>query len=258
MQAGILGITDDLIDEPAVTTGKKGGGVTIASEAITYLSGETEIYEGTAAGHVDTTKQFVETAVSSDGDIIDIFTSSEPARREVAVDFTADLTADPGFVAVSSTDGEFLWEHLSAAKDTWIERAVIDLNSFAGALEDEDADVWQVGEEQASENGYVSIDYHDAAHPPSGGSHVVQLGFVYPWNSTVVRGTITESGYVAVYAGATQAATWGRWLREEVLPHVALPEGPTCDRCGNEPERGLKDGLCIVCRDRADEDGSEA
>ena len=218
MRRTILGLVPNAAGEPITSTYKRN--FAIDAERTEYLDGET-IYHGTAAGYVDTTK--TEVHISASQKTID--TERIEARKQVTTEFYADPEA--GFIGVDSSDGEFLWEELSIRKGFYIERAEIDLDSWARDLADRrSANCWQIG--WSHDDGDVQ-DVGSAFHEGASFDEAVrggltQLGFSYLWDGHgVVRGTAAASGYVAVFS-TMSVPVFGRWLRDEILPHTALPE----------------------------------
>jgi len=217
MQAGIIGLVDG---EPRETEIESvvSRPFAIDAKATEYLDGEV-VYHGTACDTVERQAEAVHITEKDDGEV-GIFSEREPVYDEVTVDFTADLEA--GFVAVSSGDGEFLWDALGARAGTPIKRSVLDLDAFREAYERRDnASVWQVG---WSDEDRAAAEFHDDASLSKAPSHgLTQLGFSYDWDGYPVRGTMAASGYVAVYHGATVPEAFARFLRDEILEFAEIP-----------------------------------
>lgn len=228
MQRAIIGLVDGEppLGETSIDRVRTGGSFAIEPEELTYLDGET-LTTGRATGTIDT--QQTEIHVLDDA----IVTEELEGRERVLTEFYADLEAPKPFVTVDRGDGEFLWEQLGGKIGADIERARLDLDAWARDLEaEENASVWQVGwnrdyGEDDDEQG-VGVQFHrDASlreHRSEGG--ITQLGFQYRWDGAYIRGTAAESGYVAVFSTLADP-TWGRWLREEILPLAELHEEET-------------------------------
>ena len=257
MMACILGLPRHDIDlELETETDGHSRGIVVNETQ--YLDGIT-IYHGTAAGTI--TVQDTDVMIADDA----IFTEPVEKNTTVATEYLADFNA--GFVGIDSSDGEFLWDTLTAMSGVEILRAEFNLDKFAEEYERrDDASVWQIGYKHDEEN--VGVRYHEDAQLRTDG--VTQLGFSYLWDGRPVRGTVAASGYVAVYS-SMNVEEFGRWLRDELLPYAALPENDQqeltdttddvdlCEECGKrDPDRGLHavDGreLCIVCKDKVEED----
>lgn len=216
MHAAILGLVDGEVSDPTIESHLEPGSYpAIDAEATKYLDRAT-VYHGTCANTID-----VQTTDVHVGDAI--VTEEVTGRDTVACEFYADL--DAGFVGVDSSVGEWLFNTLGAMHGVRIGRARLDLDAFASALRAEaTASAWHVAASDQSDpdNPRVSIDYHaDADFACTDGRETSQLGFQYSWSGTPVRGTVAQSGYVAVYSSWT-AETFAKWLREELLEFAEL------------------------------------
>lgn len=209
----ILGLAHDPTDLSVGRTREER--VAIEGEVVDSFGPEGPLVEGTAAGYATVTEQQV--TVGDDA----ITSELAETERHVAVDYLADCGA--GYVGVSSSDGEWLWSYLGARAGTTIERAVVDVDGLASRLRDLDhADIWQAGwDRYDGEN--VGVTYHrDATLEDRVG--YTQVGFEADFGGVagIVRGTVAQSGYVAIYEPAL-AEHAAAWIREEILPHAALP-----------------------------------
>jgi hypothetical protein len=98
----------------------------------------------------------------------------------------------------------------------------------------------------------------------------IGLGFTRPWGGSVFEGVVYESGYLALY-DCSRPTEFVQFVEDEILPYCSTPEsaeqvllgdhgedgeedGPdTCEECGRESDT-MEDGLCIVCRDKREEE----
>ncbi|WP_135535350.1 hypothetical protein [Halostella pelagica] len=269
MKRGIIGLVDGNPRDEEIERVRRDP-FAIEPEEITYLDGGASITTGRACDSVDTETEEIYIADEA------IITERTEGREHVLTEFTADI--DAGFVTIDRGDGEFLWERLELQFGVDIERAVLDLDSWARDLDAQGADVWQVGwdRDMGPDDGdqETGVAYHRDArldgHLADGG--ITQLGFRYDWDGTIMRGAAAASGYVAVFRSLSDAA-WGRWLREEILPHAGIPDpedeseqqelpdgepddARECEQCGRESDSVGDDGYCIVCRDKLQEEGT--
>ncbi|ELZ84435.1 hypothetical protein C453_12851 [Haloferax elongans ATCC BAA-1513] len=191
------------------------------TESTQYLDGK-EIYHGTAADQVDTTVQ--EVHVDDDG----IYTERVEGQEESVTDFVADL--ESGFVGVDSSNGEWFFERLMPIAKAGVHRAMIDVTAFAAHVDDQDGRCWQVSYKHAldddeDDDGQAKSGtiFHRDAHFGAGSGKYNQYGFAYHWDGEFIRGTIAESGYVAVFS-TDRPEVFGRWVLDEVLPYASLLE----------------------------------
>lgn len=179
-------------------------------EEITYLDGGASIVTGKAA----TTETREETVVYFDADGIE--EGREPVDRDLVTEFIADL--DAGFVAVDSSDGEFLWKRVSLESEARLARVELDLQKLRHEI-GTDATYWHVA---ADDGDGAQMLYHDHVEGDEDG-RIAQLGFEYLWNDQRYYGVAAESGYVAVYSDPP-IEHLGRWVREVILPTAYIPQ----------------------------------
>jgi hypothetical protein len=214
----ILGLADD---PAALQVGRhRGADIAIDGEVIeTFGDTDGQLVTGTAAGYVTSETQDVLVTESA------IVTKPVETREQVAVGYLADTGSGAGYVGIDSSDGTFLWDFLALQSSTQIERARIDVDALAERIDELDsAAIWQVGYDQPGAGGdRVGVRYHaDAALRTSG---VTQLGFEADFGPIggVLRGTVAESGYVALYDHGP-IETVAEWLRAEILPRAEVPD----------------------------------
>lgn len=223
MRATILGLARDEIADPHIESRIENATYpAIDSTAYERLDGTT-IYAGDAAGKIDIEQEDI--YVSDDA----IITETVKGRTDVFCEWIADLSK--GWIGISRSDGEWLFEALGATKGTLIQRAEIDVDGFAEYLSDyPNADAWNVTQtrsfdaDDAAEESVIA--YHDAAHlADTGGSReTTMLGFEYFWNDGYTRGVISESGYVALFDGGDRPGTYAAFINSEIAPFASLPE----------------------------------
>lgn len=205
-----------LVEGEAGDIERQRGSVDIEGEVIQTFN-DGRLVDGKAVGTV--TREVDDPIVAEDA----IFTERVEQRERVLTEFLADLDADPAWVGVDSSDGDFLWTALGAQWRTNIVRAHIDVDAIARAVADRDGvSVWQEAHDRA-DGDRVGINYHDdAAVDPRTGGHTM-LGFRGSWHGVFVEGVVAESGYVANWSDALDEAL-ATWVREAILPHATIPD----------------------------------
>lgn len=225
MRATILALARDDITDPHIESRLETNTYpAIDATAYERLDGTT-IYAGDAAAKLTRERDAVHVTENS--------IHTEAGEREfdeaVSCEWIADLSER--WVGVDTSDGEWLFSALQTAKGTLIERAEINVDGFAEHLQDyPDATAWNVTQSRsfdADDDAEESvIAYHDAANlADTGNSRMTSmLGFQYRWDGEYVRGTIAESGYVALFDGGDNPGVFAAWLNSQVLPFAQLPE----------------------------------
>ncbi|ELZ96036.1 hypothetical protein C440_05582 [Haloferax mucosum ATCC BAA-1512] len=221
MIRAILGLLENEASNTDIPRRLGEGYPAFATASTKYLDGK-EIYHGRAADRVETTAQ--EVHVEDNG----IHTERVESRKVSVTDFVADL--DAGFVGVDSSDGEWLFERLISVAGAGIARAHIDVTAFAKHVDDQDGRCWQVSYKHAldddeDDDGQAKSGtiFHRDAHFGAGSGTYNQYGFSYLWDGDLICGTISASGYVAVFS-TDRPEVFGRWLLDEVLPFASLME----------------------------------
>ena len=216
MFRGIIGLVDGDPDGEIKTNR---GRTNIEGERIESFDGDS-LVTGSASGVV--TRDRDVPVVGEDF----ITTEREKESQEVYVEFLADLPG--GWIAVDSSDGEFLWDFFALKHGVEIERAEIDVTALASEIRGwGDVEVWQsqtdwgYTEDEFGAGG-VTIAYHSDADWPSG-DRAGQLGFEGLWDGVHVRGTVAASGYVALYDGDTDELA-GQFVSEVLVPHCSIPD----------------------------------
>ncbi len=221
MHAASLFLTHNEARDPEIESKMDGELPAVDAEGVQYLDGRT-LYFGTAADYVEEQVQKVHI------DHGKITTSREDVINRKVVEFYADVSTDPGFIGVSSaSDGEWLVKRIAAKTGVEVVETRIDVDAFAERIreEAEAPNAWNVSRQRDYGGGMeeTSIDYHHSADLDDATGGTIGLGFEYFWDDTRVEGIVYESGYVALYSD-TISEVFGAWVREEVLPHLHIPE----------------------------------
>ena len=225
----IIGLIDDRVTVTDPTLEDTSNGLYALDVGATeYLDGET-MYFGTAAGWVETQNEDVFVMEDEDDGSVTIDTESETVDERVTTEFYAD--PDAGFVGVSTSDGEFLFEGLELDRGWSIYQPRIDLDAFVEHVDRHNGHCW--GYASSTEDheddiaGDANVNWHASASIEEAWSaeDLVQFAFSYQYGAGHVRGVVAESGYVAMYKD-WPAEKFGRWLRDHVLPYAGL-KAPT-------------------------------
>lgn len=273
MYAGTLGRLQNAVDAELETTFAEGGTLPgLDVERTQHSFDNRPIQAGQAATRVETTTQDVSVGVNAEGEPLAIDTERRETMEDIVTDWVADVTGT-GLVAAASVtgDGEFAFpfDLFTAVTDERIDRLEVNVLELHEAWDEDDTagDVWMT----AGDDGEgANIAYHSAASRDD--QPTIGIGFERPWNGTVERGVVFESGYVAVYS-ASSASSFIRFVEEELLPFCevagedeseqqtlddAESGEQTCEECGVTSDSVAEiDGrpLCIVHRD-AEERGT--
>jgi hypothetical protein len=189
----------------------------IDAETVHYLDGQT-LQHGTAAARIDEDRRV---PVVRDHKIA---TVTDDVTKRAQTEYYLDL--DAGWVGIDSADGEFFLElverqqsvvaeELELALDVWIE----DFSQFDGA------GVWGVNYSEGEDDAPIRAGsgFHQDASLSGvkrDAEHISGVGFRYQWADHWIKGSIFESGYVALFEDTT-AEFYGRWLADHVLPYAA-------------------------------------
>jgi len=262
MIAGTLLVLDEPTESP-LESWFRGGRLPALEVRTTQTSfDDRPVQRGVAAASITNEQEVPEIATTVDGDSKSLITERREVSERMMIDWVADPT-ETGLIVASSIDGEspgdfpldLFWDRCGSEPRL----RHVDVESLHRAWNDEDAlgDVWL---NAADRGDGASIGYHaDAAtdHPAT-----IGLGFKRPWSGTVMRGVIYESGYLALYS-CDQPEDFVRFVEQELMPYFMEPgeedgegDGETCDGCGRESDT-ITDGLCIVCRDKRDEEQAD-
>jgi hypothetical protein len=239
-------------------------------EATEYLDGRT-VYSGTLAGYVpDDQPNFY---TDADTENRSLHVDTEDTERPVVTEFVADLEA--GWTGVDASAGADLLETVLLAQVSCIpERTELNLVGIAETLPTDAIVEGVVTSEDEDEDGRdaAAALWGDEAPRSAGGipeSGLSQIAIRYRWDGHRIHGTVSASGYVALYSDVG-SDVFARWVSEVIWPHSVHQDGTVeaqtelpadaCTDCGRESddlERHAEapvDGvLCPVCRDQYDE-----
>ncbi len=218
-----------LLEEPArdeLESFASGGFATLdVHETQEYLDGAS-IQEGLACNTVESTEEEIHVT----GTAIDVEEIS--SRSRVYTDWVADVT-DAGFVVAERTSGNeptFPFDLFEARTDRDVDQAVIHPGRFVRAQEREEqlADIWYAGDKEPNgsdlEPDDVEMGYGADASTATARDASIGVGFKTRWNGTVVKGICYRSGYVAIFNESWGPVQFGRYLREQILPHAEVPD----------------------------------
>lgn len=265
MIAGTLARLTEPADEQLETWFRSGGLPGLHVERTQQGLDGRPVQQGTAATKVESTERRVDVGVNVDGEAVALDVSDEPAMDDISTEWVADVTGS-GLLAAESVAGEdrfaFPFDLFASVTGRDVELLHVDVAELHTEWSSTDSlgDVWMTG--ASDDEDATSIQYHEAADVTT--TPTFGMGFVRPWNGTVERGVIYESGYAAIYSSNT-ASAYVRFVEDELLPFAYAPGDESeqstlvaeCDRCGREPtpEHGLTDGLCITCVDAEERGG---
>ncbi|WP_434521324.1 hypothetical protein [Halorubrum sp. AS12] len=246
-------LTHEEARDPEVPSKLDGEFPAVDAEGAHYLDGNT-VYFGTAADLIEERNEDV--AVDTD----EITTSRSKDLVPRAINFYVDVSANPGFIGVSSaSNGEWFVKRIAAQTGVSVKETRIDIDAFAAHIRDqtEIADAWNVSHSRDFGGGKekTSIEYHDAADIEAAQNGTIGLGFEYMWNDEFVDGVIYESGYVANYSNGLLEEGFAQWVREEVLPFLEVDRGE--DESSSEQAtltEDEKDRAEVAATDGGDED----
>jgi hypothetical protein len=168
------------------------------------------IYSGEAAYLGSETRE-----APSIGDDGEISMLAKDFKKPLHCRWFAMPGANPGFVAVDSSDGEFVFRLISRATGSLVLPAIYgNLNGFAGYVEERGATfqsvIWSEGDEAGS--FYRSLESNDEILKHGLESDLSQFAFTVRYDGVRLKGTIAGSGYCELYEpddwGPVQMAQW--------------------------------------------------
>lgn len=216
MHAAILRI---LTGDPDVEElpNRLGSGLPAATAGqVRYLDDRTINY-GTVAGQITD-----ETRVPVVGDDA-IHSETEEVTRRTSAEYYADL--ETGWAGADSGDGTtLLTDYLASAAGVIPEESQIYLEGFAQDLPDT-ADLKGIVYSQSIDDGQPrdaagSHWHYDADRDKLPAEGVSALAVEYTWDGVLVDAMLAASGYVAVYNSDWSTEIFGRWVANEVEPHL--------------------------------------
>ncbi|WP_135363420.1 hypothetical protein [Halosimplex halophilum] len=251
----------DWLAKPTATQQVTVGAGTPDQRAVDYVVGEA-----TWTTTVDEDR----TVVTDDGRITERTTTEQ--RREAA-EFVLVPEARVG--AVSDTGALYYIEQMFTTLD--VEKREIDLRQL---VDSQDVTQWGVGfaGRTVADGGNKGALYGQAIEDdPDLGDELQHtplsdVGFEHRYGPESLKAYLAESGYVAAYGDEWATYDFVPWLVDVVEPHLRDDEDgvhedqatleeaadePECDDCGRATDSVDDTGLCVVCRDKAEEDGAD-
>ena len=227
MDSGVIGVLSEPIREIGsfeYNTKENEGlrSVFKVRQRLTDLSGEVIGFQGQAAS--EEVAKYTDTKIE-DGKIIQNQTSRTEWKH------TEFIVIPNGYVVVSSSDGSFVFKMLEHELGIDVDRANIDLHSFAAALDINDGgrevEVWKAGfynRGGSADNGVI--------HGPNvmqdkefvdiiSNNPVNQLGIKYTEEGILYKLFLTESGYMSMYQPEEFVTSdFVSYLSQEIGPHL--------------------------------------
>ncbi|WP_277540255.1 hypothetical protein [Haloarcula laminariae] len=263
MIAGTLFLLDNVVEEPLETSFRNGRLPALEVNGTQETFGDSTVQRGKAAANIVTEAEVPEVATVSGEDRKTLITERREQSERMLVEWVADVT-NTGLVLSSSVEGtEFDEFPVDLFLNATGEQAIpqyVDVEGLHIAWDDADEldSTWLNAAEGAEGS---TIDYHANAHRDQPAS--IGLGFGRMWNGMVMRGVVYQSGYIALYSCDVPSDAV-QFIAEEILPHCSESEeevaggddGDACSDCGRESDT-IEDGLCIVCRDKREEEAED-
>lgn len=219
MRAGTIGVLERPTDERLESYFNDRDIPALDVQSTQESFDDRPVQSGLVAGHTDATRKHIDIGVNPDGDPVGIDVSQDEGRERVVTEWVADVTAS-GLVVPESVYSDdiaaFPLDVFWNVTGSQVTLPFINVESLHREWSREDVlgDVWMVGRDPGDG---ASMNYHAAASESA--TPTFGLGFERPWNGTVMRGVVYESGYVAVY-NTNHDSQFIRFIDEELLPHA--------------------------------------
>lgn len=225
MIAGTLGLLESPATDKLDSYGSGGFATLDVRDTHEYLDGAS-VQTGAACATVEGTQEEVHVSGTS----IDV--EEVGVRSRVWTDWVADV-ADAGFVVAERTAGStpvFPFDLFSARTGVEVRPARIDPGAF---IRDQERTgdlhkVWYAGAKEVTDSDLepdnVQMGYGADALASVARDANIGVGFKTTWNGTVAKGILYASGYVACYNDSWGPVQFARFIREELLPHAAVPD----------------------------------
>jgi len=221
MESGIIGtIEGDLGQIPSFNDQdqERGYGLNTCVDVRpgqTNLQGDVVLQGGEAV-----TESVAEVSVPSVDDDGTITTNADYQKTFVYTEFLAV----PGeFIIIDGTDGEFLFDELTARTDGFVSRATVDLDSYAESRPN--ADPWECGFSGASGNIDAGTVYGEDVTDDLNMGDVLessdknQLGLEFEYEGRDIKMEVSESGFVRILEPSMQQGTFVEFVKDEIQPH---------------------------------------
>jgi len=178
------------------------------------------VYSGEAAS-IDSRVEEAAPMIDSDGEIS---TAEMSFEKRTHSEWLAMPDAKPGFVAIDTSDAEFVFSNIGIHNGGLVLRASFALNGFVDDLVSKGATIWQILWSDGDESG--------AWYPASGSpekitdhalkGQIQQVGFQMMDDGRFVRGTVARSGYCELYNPQMAPESMAEWLRDHLLQHSGV------------------------------------
>ena len=201
----------------------------------TTLDGRPEVVTGEAA-YVGTDQEQIPLIHEDDDGTIEIGEQTRGITTFDQTEWFAVPEANPGFVCFESSDVDYACDLLGFETDDIPQYAHYDLGAVADTLEREGARFTHVGwsegdDEDPGEAGMwypnpLDTDDSQVEQITNRGlrSDLAQLGFDVQTDRRHLRGTIAESGYLALFdPDDLEATDWVGIMTDLFLPHAYVP-----------------------------------
>lgn len=199
----------------------------------TTLDSGGDVISGEAA-YVGAEDQTVPVIEETDDGAVEIDEESRSMASFHNCEWFAVPKGAPGFAAFDASDVDYARNLLGFETNDIPEYAHYDLRSVVDVLEDHDARFTQVGWSEDDDEGEAGMWYPSPVDNDSEGEQITnrglrrnlsQVGFSVQTDHGYLRGTIAESGYLALYDPEDLDVTdWVGILRDLFLPHAYIPE----------------------------------
>lgn len=243
MKAGILGVPDELslgrVESDRQTKERYGQEfhTVLNVQRVQDLSGDTKFVEGTALKEEPEDRYVAEVETDDEDDVGKIRVRERTRKNQIWADFVAveARNGHQGFVAVSSSDAEFVFDvvgRLSEGPSVRIERGEVDLGAFLQGKDDFNI---QTGGGTASGNADTAMAWGSKLDKDEHVGDIVksnldagtspQIAGKYVYDGWQVHCNIAKSGWAEVWDPDWDTFDYLTWLEKEVIPHVHIGGG---------------------------------
>jgi len=185
------------------------------------------VYAGEAA-RIGTEERDVPT-IGADGEIEEV---TQNVQTRTHCDWFAVLDADPAFVAVDSSDADFVFRQIGLITGGHVQEAVYSVDWVQDHIESRGASIWQVLWSNTDEAGslYPGPDTDEDVIKRGLRSDLSQLGFTVQYDGQLLRGTIASSGYCELYKPDWGFVEMAQWIESELLQHSGVEDVGTAEK----------------------------
>ena len=159
--------------------------------------------------------------IHSDGTISTVEMSFEKRTHS---EWLAMPDAKPGFVAIDTSDAEFVFSNIGVHNGGLVLRASFALDGFVDDLISSGATIWQILWSDGEESGswYPANDSPEKITDHALKGQIQQVGFQMMDDGRFVRGTVARSGYCELYDPDMSPESMAVWLRDHLLQHSGV------------------------------------